>query len=91
MGNRICDLISNDEALFFAYSVAVANSITNYLKEKNISKEDLAGFFEISIESVSKMLSGYYNFDLMDMIRIEFLLNNHYLIYRKELIIEKKI
>jgi hypothetical protein len=91
LGNRICDLISKDKVKFFAYSTFIADSISTYLKEKNLSKEDLAGFFEISIEKVNKMFSGHYDFDLREMIKIELLLSNHYLVYQKELIIEKKI
>jgi hypothetical protein len=90
LGNRICDLIPKHKAIFFAYSTTIADSISDYLKEKNISKEDLAGFFGISIEKVNKMLSGHYDFDLMEIVKVEFLLNNHYLVYQKELIIEKK-
>ena len=90
MGNRIFDLISKDKVKFFAYSTLIADSISDYLKEKNISKEQLSIFFETTIESVNKMFSGHYDFNLMEMVRIELLLSNHYLSYKKDLIIEKK-
>jgi hypothetical protein len=90
MGNRISDNIPEWQLRFFSYSTTLADSICDYLKEKNISKEQLSIFFDIKIEEVESMLSGHYDFNLMEMVRIELLLNNHYLSYKKELIIEKK-
>jgi hypothetical protein len=90
MGNRISDNIPEWQLKYFSYSTTFADSISDYLKEKNISKEQLSIFFETTIEVVEKMLSGHYDFNLMEMVRIELLLNNHYLSYKKELIIEKK-
>lgn len=90
MGNRIGDNIPEWQLKYFSYSTTLADSISDYLKEKNISKEQLSIFFEIEIEDVEKMLSGHYDFNLMEMVKIELLLNNHYLPYTRELIIEKK-
>jgi hypothetical protein len=90
MGNRICDNIPNWQLTFFSHSTKLSDSICNYLKAKNISKEQLSIFFEIKIEDVEKMLSGCYNFDMIEIAKIELLLTNSYLINKRELIIEKK-
>lgn len=90
MGNRIVDNIPDWQRDFFSYSTTLANFISNYIKEKNISKEQVSVFFETTIKDVENMLSGHYDFNLMEMVKIDLLLNNHYLSYTRELIIEKK-
>lgn len=73
--NPLFDEILNDanisDKLFVIRSLDIASKISKTLDEKEISMDDFAFSLEMTIFEVEEMLSGFYNYDLKLICKIE--------------------
>jgi len=91
--NSIRDLIPESDAKFLTKSSDIAKAITCFLEVEKITLEELSFCLDTDVLIIKKMLSGCYDFDLMELIKIELILSNKdltYKTYKKQLLVEKR-
>lgn len=56
---------------FISHSLSIADKIYDYMKSNNISEKELADLLNYEEEDIEIMLSGFWNFDIKTLSKIE--------------------
>jgi DNA-binding XRE family transcriptional regulator len=88
-GNRIAENIPEWQLSFFQYSVSISDKIKEFLTRKKMTTDMMAEMIGISKQEAKNMLSGCYDFNLCEMIKLEMFFSGFYSICEKKLLIEK--
>jgi hypothetical protein len=88
-GNRIVDNIPEWQLRFFHYSVSISDRIKEYLSRKKMTTDMMAEKVGFPKHKAKRMLSGYYDFNIEEMAKLDLLFSGHYDTYEKKLLIER--
>lgn len=82
--DEILDTTSNESKLFVSRSLAIANQIVSILDNKNLKQKDLAGMLGKKEAEISKWLTGFHNFTVKSIAKIETALGEQIIYTAKE-------
>lgn len=82
--DEFLDTTSKESKLFVSRSLAIANQIISILDEKNIKQRDLAGMLGKKEAEISRWLTGFHNFTVKSIAKIEAALGEQIIYTAKE-------